>query len=199
MRTKVFPVDGASSTPKVPPGSDVAIRGFALTMIDASLALTEGRGAVRPGASLICLEYEQAADEVAGILPWSRTGRPMLAKPDPTQGIGSVGSGGDRGRGPRSTRRASRLAAPSCPSRAIVLEVAGRACGVGPASGRPHRWRSRPGRPAGRASPRIFPRRGDRAVNRCSLGEPRRAPLGVGHTWRALPRPRRTPRRERSR
>ena len=66
------------------------MRGFALTMIDASLALTEGRGGeFRPGREPYLLQYEGCADEVALIYPWSRTGRPMLAKPDPAKGVGS--------------------------------------------------------------------------------------------------------------
>ena len=68
------------------------MRGFALTMIDASLALTEGRGGeFRPGREPYLLQYEGCADEVALIYPWSRTGRPMLAKPDPAKGVGSDG------------------------------------------------------------------------------------------------------------
>ena len=86
----IYPVERSLSRSEVPPGSVVAVRGFALTMIDAALALTEGRGGSfhrgrRPGL----LRYERGADEVATILPWSRTGRPMLAKPDPAEAISS--------------------------------------------------------------------------------------------------------------
>jgi uncharacterized NAD(P)/FAD-binding protein YdhS len=63
-----FPVDRWLSHDRVPPAATVAVRGFALTFIDTALTLTEGR---------------TAADAVAAILPFSRTGRPMLAKPSP--------------------------------------------------------------------------------------------------------------------
>jgi uncharacterized NAD(P)/FAD-binding protein YdhS len=78
----VFPVSrlGAEA---VPPGSVVAVLGFALTFIDAALALTEGRGGTfapcdtRPGR----LRYTASGREPAAILPHSRSGRPMHAKP----------------------------------------------------------------------------------------------------------------------
>ena len=40
----VFPVERRLAPDAVPPGATVAVRGFALTFIDAALALTEGRG-----------------------------------------------------------------------------------------------------------------------------------------------------------
>ncbi len=79
----VFPVDSRLSPERVPAGAAVAVRGFALTFLDAALALTEGRGGTfedgrHPGR----LRYH-ATDGGAGvILPYSRTGRPLLAKPD---------------------------------------------------------------------------------------------------------------------
>ena len=86
----IYPVERSLSLSEVPPGSVVAVRGFALTMIDAALALTEGRGgSFHPGRRPGLLRYERGADEVASILPWSRTGRPMLAKPDPAKAISS--------------------------------------------------------------------------------------------------------------
>jgi uncharacterized NAD(P)/FAD-binding protein YdhS len=86
----VFPVEQRLSPSEVPPGSVVAIRGFALTMIDAALALTEGRGGTfRPGHEPYLFRYEGGDDDVACILPYSRTGRPMLAKPDPRSGFSS--------------------------------------------------------------------------------------------------------------
>ena len=88
--TRVFPVERELSADRVPPGSIVAIRGFALTMIDAALALTEGRGGrFSKGRQSHLLRYHACRDEVGAILPWSRTGRPMLAKPDPAQAIRS--------------------------------------------------------------------------------------------------------------
>jgi diaminopimelate decarboxylase len=94
----VFPVDRWLSAGRVPPGSVVAIRGFALSFIDAALALTEGRGGCfepREGEQCDCseevdgtlappasrLRYHASGAEPAVILPFSRSGRPMLAKP----------------------------------------------------------------------------------------------------------------------
>ena len=80
----VFPVTRWLSQDRVPAGATVAIRGFALTFIDAALALTEGRGGrFSSDGHPYRLRYE-ASDEDAGlILPFSRSGRPMLAKPEP--------------------------------------------------------------------------------------------------------------------
>ncbi|MDY7095080.1 MAG: FAD/NAD(P)-binding protein [Acidobacteriota bacterium] len=79
----VFPVDRWLTEEAVPPGSDVAMRGFALTWIDATLALFEGRGgrfeSVDDGPRL---RYRPGSGEVRTIFPFSRTGRPLLAKPD---------------------------------------------------------------------------------------------------------------------
>jgi diaminopimelate decarboxylase len=86
----VFPVERCLSPDRVAAGSVVAVRGFALTMIDATLALTEGRGGhFEPGRKPYLLRYESASEEVATVLPYSRTGRPMLAKPDPENAIAS--------------------------------------------------------------------------------------------------------------
>ncbi len=87
----VFPVETNLSQEKVPPGSVVSIRGFALTMIDASLALTEGRGGTfRKEPGPLALAYEGGPGDVERILPYSRTGRPMLAKPDPARALSST-------------------------------------------------------------------------------------------------------------
>jgi uncharacterized NAD(P)/FAD-binding protein YdhS len=82
--TSVFPVQRWLSPDRIPPGSIVAMRGFALTFIDAALALTEGRGGVfeqldHPHR----LRYQPSRDDVGQIIPHSRTGRPLLAKPGP--------------------------------------------------------------------------------------------------------------------
>jgi uncharacterized NAD(P)/FAD-binding protein YdhS len=79
----VFPVDRRLTRDRVPPGSTVAIRGFALTFIDAALALTEGRGgSFEPlGHHPYLLRYVPGADDAGRILPFTRSGRPMLAKP----------------------------------------------------------------------------------------------------------------------
>jgi diaminopimelate decarboxylase len=89
----VFPVERWLSRERVPPGSSVALRGFALTFLDAALALTEGRGgAFERGGHPYRLRYLPGAADAGAIVPYSRTGRPMLAKPDPrlAAGIGGL-------------------------------------------------------------------------------------------------------------
>ena len=132
----VFPVAQHLSRAKVPPGAVVAIRGFALTMIDASLALTEGRGGeFRRGREPYLLGYEGGAEEVAAICPWSRTGRPMLAKPDPASGIKSK-SLDETGAAGRAALAALPPGSPLESAADIVAEVAERSLhGIGEASG----------------------------------------------------------------
>jgi uncharacterized NAD(P)/FAD-binding protein YdhS len=78
----VFPVQKELSCERVPPGVTVAARGFALTFIDAALALTEGRGGTFAALDHpYRLRYVSSGREPLLILPFSRTGRPMLAKP----------------------------------------------------------------------------------------------------------------------
>lgn len=77
----VFPTEQRLDMNAVPPGSVVGFRGFALTWIDAALALTVGRGGFfcdERGAT----RYVPNGREPARLIPLSRTGRPMLAKPD---------------------------------------------------------------------------------------------------------------------
>lgn len=63
----------------VPARGTIAVRGFALTFLDAALSLTEGRGGeFVEGAG--GLRYRSAGEPLR-IVPFSRTGRPMLAKP----------------------------------------------------------------------------------------------------------------------
>lgn len=78
---KAYPAEQMLSESRIPSGSTVAIRGFALTFIDACLTLTEGRGGkfFRDNQDWI---YLPSGDEVQTIVPFSRTGHPMLAKPD---------------------------------------------------------------------------------------------------------------------
>jgi len=76
----VFPVDENLSEAVIPPQSTVLVRGFGLTCIDAVLALTEGRGgmfATRQSRT----NYVASGNEPAKINLFSRSGRPMLAKP----------------------------------------------------------------------------------------------------------------------
>jgi uncharacterized NAD(P)/FAD-binding protein YdhS len=79
----VFPAQRWLSPDRIPPGSMVAVRGFALTFIDAALALTEGRGGVFELDHDHRLRYHPSPGDVAQIIPHSRTGRPMRAKPGP--------------------------------------------------------------------------------------------------------------------
>jgi len=80
----VYPVESQLSPAMVPASSHIAIRGIGLTAIDAMLALTEGRGGrFRPEGD--ALRYEPVGTEPASIFPYSRSGRPMLAKPNPQQ------------------------------------------------------------------------------------------------------------------
>lgn len=80
----VYPVERLSPQ-RVPAGSRVGVRGFALTFIDAALALSEGRGGrfLGSGEGADPLRYEADGAEPVAIHPYSRSGRPMLAKPGP--------------------------------------------------------------------------------------------------------------------
>jgi uncharacterized NAD(P)/FAD-binding protein YdhS len=81
---RVFPVDRWLGPDDVPAGTRVAIRGFGLTFIDAALALTEGRGRVFDAfGHPYRLRYTAVPAAVHTIVPFSRTGRIMLAKPGP--------------------------------------------------------------------------------------------------------------------
>lgn len=79
----VFPVEQWASSDQVPTGSSVAVRGFGLSFLDAALALTEGRGGIfeRLDPRGWRLHYRRSGTEPAAILPYSRTGKTMLAKP----------------------------------------------------------------------------------------------------------------------
>ena len=79
---QVFPVDRWLARAAVPPAARVGVRGFGLTFIDACLALTEGRGgSFRRGDHPYRLSYVPGPDAVRLLVPFARTGRPMLAKP----------------------------------------------------------------------------------------------------------------------
>lgn len=84
----VFPVASRLSRSAVAPAAMVAMRGFALTFLDAALALTEGRGGTfERGEHPYRLRYLASSDD-ALVLAFSRSGRPMLAKPDPQLAAG---------------------------------------------------------------------------------------------------------------
>jgi uncharacterized NAD(P)/FAD-binding protein YdhS len=81
----VFPVESMLSRDAVPPGAAVAVRGFALTFIDAALALTEGRGGTFEALDHpYRLRYLPGPHDAGVIFPFTRSGRPMLAKPGPS-------------------------------------------------------------------------------------------------------------------
>lgn len=78
----VFPVRDRLTQEVIPAGARVAVRGAALTFIDAALALTEGRGGrfvVRDEA----LRYVASGCEPAVVWPVARQGRWLEAKPEP--------------------------------------------------------------------------------------------------------------------
>ena len=64
----------------VTPQSQVAIKGFGLTAIDAILALTEGRGGVFKKNEKGILKYIPSEKEPYKIYPFSRTGLPMVPR-----------------------------------------------------------------------------------------------------------------------
>lgn len=80
-----YPIDRPGGVGDIEPGSAVAVRGMGLTAIDVALALTEGRGGSfeevdhRPGR----LRYTGTPLSPRVILPYSRTGRPMVPKDHP--------------------------------------------------------------------------------------------------------------------
>lgn len=87
----VFPVEERLSLDAVRPASTVAVRGFGLSFIDAALALTEGRGGrFEQTDHPHRLIYLAGRDDVARILPFSRTGLAML--PKPSAGVGLPGT-----------------------------------------------------------------------------------------------------------
>lgn len=75
-----FPVDAWNED--VPAGAHVALRGFGLTCIDVSLALTEGRGGRFTGDPAAGpLTYHPSGREPARITPFALDGLPPLPKP----------------------------------------------------------------------------------------------------------------------
>ncbi len=77
---RVFPVATQLSHDNIPAGQTVAVQGFGLTWIDATLSLTEGRGGTFHGDAT-ATRYIRSGEEPRVILPFSRSGRPMFAKP----------------------------------------------------------------------------------------------------------------------
>ena len=99
--TTVFPVQEQLSRERVAPGARVAVRGFALTCIDAAFALTEGRGGSFHALDHPWrLRYERGPADILCLLPFTRSGRPMLSKPLPglLASVGGIGEITARGR-----------------------------------------------------------------------------------------------------
>ena len=82
-----YPLGEALSEETVPAGAPVYVRGMALTLIDVALALTEGRGGgfVPRDDGSARLTYVPAPGEAGTITALSRSGRPVLVKPDPAR------------------------------------------------------------------------------------------------------------------
>lgn len=76
----VYPV-AASGLDRIPAGSSVAVRGLGLTAIDATLALTEGRGGRFDWSTSPIPHYQPSGREPSTIVAYSRTGLTMTPKP----------------------------------------------------------------------------------------------------------------------
>lgn len=79
--SEVYPVVERLSREAVPDGAVVGVRGFALTAIDATLALTEGRGGTFEERGSGIPRYRNPRGAEPTIVPFTRSGRPPLAKP----------------------------------------------------------------------------------------------------------------------
>ena len=78
-----LPVAPLLSPDVVPPRSRVVVRGGALTFLDVALALTEGRGGRFVETGEAALAHRRGAAEPAVLLPTTRNGLLLDAKPDP--------------------------------------------------------------------------------------------------------------------
>jgi uncharacterized NAD(P)/FAD-binding protein YdhS len=78
----VYPVTERLSREAVADGAVVGVRGFALTWIDATLALTEARGGSFEGDDGTIPRYRGPDGAEPSIVPFSRSGLPLLAKPE---------------------------------------------------------------------------------------------------------------------
>jgi diaminopimelate decarboxylase len=81
----VFPLTGLEG---IAAGASVAVRGAALTFLDAALALTEGRGGRFTGDGP--LQYRRSGAEPGVVWPTSRTGRWMEVKPEPGSALAAL-------------------------------------------------------------------------------------------------------------
>lgn len=120
LRPSVLPIQEMLSPEHVPPGSRVAMRGGALTFVDGALSLTLGRGAAfRPeGSGTTRLVHHRSPEEPAVILPTTRHGLLLDAKPPPGQRLPAVA---ERARAHGARRLES--AGPLSPPRVLDLVV----------------------------------------------------------------------------
>lgn len=121
------------SLERVPPRSRVALRGAALTALDAALFLTEGRGGrfVDTGDRLC---YEPSGLEPAVVWLTSRSGRLHEVKPDPNGPLGDLPSTDAVAAGERAVAAASDLdgivRAVADTARALLALAGGRDDGI---------------------------------------------------------------------
>lgn len=192
--SSVFPVDRRLSREAVPAGSVVAIRGFALTFIDAALALTEGRGgSFEPLDHPYRLRYLPGQDDVRVILPFSRSGRPLLAKPGPAidarvHGLGRIAAEGRAriadigGAADLHSDLVPILAATTCANLAAV--GGGRAdCGLRVAVGR---WLAEAEGGVSAAGEQPAAEAIELSLAVAAGTAPPGVPWALGHTWRTL-------------
>lgn len=190
----VFPVERWLSPQRVGVGAIVAARGFALSFIDAALALTQGRGGrFEPVDDSYRLRYSPGDTDVGLILPFSRTGRPMLAKPDPglAAGVHALDVIAEKGR-ERILRLADGfdlqqlLAILTAAARASLLAAGDRATGEAALDVAIGAWLTT----AASGLPVMADCGPAQEIERSlAVGAGRRAPdlqWGLGHTWRSL-------------
>ena len=77
----VYPVETCLAPDALPGGSVVGVRGFGLTWIDATLAVTSGRGGVFEETGGAIPRYRASGGAEPLMVPFSRSGLPVMAKP----------------------------------------------------------------------------------------------------------------------
>ncbi|MGP9601777.1 FAD/NAD(P)-binding protein [Brachybacterium sp. AOP42-E1-35] len=194
LRPAVLPVEAMLGPEQVPPGSRVAVRGAALTFLDAALALTEGRGGrfdphPRHERTIVHL---RGAEEPATILPTARHGLLLDAKPDPGTPLPPAGAAVIED-GKRRLRAATSSQGEIAPD--VVLDVvldAATAMIRGAGASAAERYRAVEHTLATGAEPDLpsGPGRAERALRRSvAVAEGARAPgpaWALGRTWSAL-------------
>ncbi|MGO3289378.1 MULTISPECIES: FAD/NAD(P)-binding protein [unclassified Brachybacterium] len=194
LRPAVLPVKAMLGPEQVPPGARVAVRGAALTFLDAALALTEGRGGrfdpdPRRERTVV---HIRGAEEPATILPIARHGLLLDAKPDPGTPLPPAGAAAIED-GKRRLRAATSSQGEI--ARDVVLDVvldAATAMLRGAGASAAERYRAVEHTLATGAEPDLpsGPGRAERALRRSvSVAEGARAPgpaWALGRTWSAL-------------